>query len=344
MTRRIRTLVVDDSAFARKVLRQVLAAAGDVEVVGAARDGIEALELIEALRPDVVTLDLVMPELDGVGVLRALGSEHRPGIVVVSVSDENSELAVEALALGAVDYVSKPTSLATDRLYELGDELVQKVRLAAAARAAPPRPPPSPAWPPAAAAAGSAVSLIVIGASTGGPQALSMLVPALPADLPVPVVIAIHIPAEYTGPMAARLDRVSAIRVVEAEEGLVLRPGVAVLARGSADLALERRGDGIAARIVHRPERVYHPSVDVLLESAARVAGPGVLGIVLTGMGDDGVQGARAVKAAGGRVIVESERSCVIYGMPRAVMEAGLSDADAPLEELPAEILRRLGR
>jgi two-component system chemotaxis response regulator CheB len=342
VSRRIRTLVVDDSAFARKVLREVLSTSTRVEVVDVARDGLEALEKIATLSPDVVTLDLVMPNLDGLAVLRELAAAGGPRVVVVSVSDEESELVVEALALGAYDFVRKPTSLATERLYELGGELVGKVVEAGEAVPAgrvpePPRPVVVAAPVPATAA-----SVVVVGTSTGGPQALARLLPALPAELP-PVAIALHIPAEYTAAMAARLDRTSRLRVVEAEDGLLLAPGTAVLARGGSDLELELTASGLVARVVLRPERTYHPSVDVLFESAARACGRRVVAAVLTGMGDDGLAGARAVRASGGRVIAEAASSPVVDGMPRCVREAGLADAVAPLEELAAEIVRRAG-
>jgi two-component system chemotaxis response regulator CheB len=346
MTDRLRVLVVDDSAFARKVLREVLATSSRIDVVGVARDGLEALEQIAALAPDVVTLDLVMPNLDGLGVLRELPARRPPRVVVVSVSDEESELVVEALALGAFDFVHKPTSLATDRLYELGGELVGKV-LAAGGEAPLPRaqgaPPAEPRPSPATGGAAGAASIVVIGTSTGGPQALTELLPALPPGLP-PIAIALHIPAEYTAAMAARLDRVSRVRVSEAHDLAELTPGAAVLARGGSDLEVERQGGRLVARVVHRPRRPYHPSVDALFESAALACGPAVLAVVLTGMGEDGLAGARVVRAAGGTVLTESSSSPVVDGMPRAVREAGLADGEVPLEGMAAELVRRLSR
>jgi two-component system chemotaxis response regulator CheB len=340
MTARVRVLVVDDSAFARKVLREVLSTSGRIDVVGLARDGLEALEQIASLSPDVVTLDLVMPDLDGVGVLRELARIPAPNVVVVSTSDEESELAVEALSLGAFDYVRKPTSLATERLYELGGELVQKVLAAGAAPRRRTAALPSPARPIPPGAAVEA-SVVVLGTSTGGPQALTRLVPCLAEGMP-PLVVALHIPAEYTAAMALRLDQLSPLRVLEARDGLPLESGTVVLARGGTDLELERRGGALVARVVRRAGRAYHPSVDALFESAARVCGAAVLGVVLTGMGDDGLSGARAIRAAGGRILVESASSSVVDGMPRSVREAGLADSDVPLDEVAAEIVRLL--
>lgn len=341
----IRVLVVDDSAFARKVLRQVLSAAAGIEVVDTARDGLDALEKIEALRPDVITLDLVMPGLDGLGVLRSLaGHASPPRAVVVSSAGEESALAITALQSGAVELVHKPTALASERLYELGGELVAKVRTAAAAtvrtsEGAPAPEPEAPQPPPA-----EVKRLVVVGTSTGGPQALTRLLRALPADFPAPLALALHIPAGYTEALAQRLNASSALEVVEAEDGMELRPGRAVLARAGLHLKVERQGDGrYVARLDRLPlEKPHHPSVDVLFQSAAAALGPDVLGVVLTGMGDDGVAGARAIRAAGGRVLTESESSCVVYGMPRSVVEAGLSSASAPLERMVALISRHL--
>jgi two-component system, chemotaxis family, protein-glutamate methylesterase/glutaminase len=341
MTPRHRVLIVDDSAFARKVIREVLSAEPDLEVIGFARDGLEALEHIAELAPDVITLDLLMPGLDGPGLLRAVPPGARSRFVVVSTSTEQSELVADALALGAFDFVHKPTSLATERLYELGGELVAKVRAAAAPRGAAPSPATTAARP-ARVPAIDAVRVVVIGTSTGGPAALNRILPALPADLAVPVVIALHIPAEYTEAMAARLDGEARLRVVEGTDGLALEAGVAVLARGGSDLTIAANTSGLFAHTGRERARAYHPSVDALFESAARACGAGVLGVVLTGMGEDGLEGARAIRAAGGAVLVEAERTAVVYGMPRAVSAAGLADADLPLGDIAAEIVRRV--
>jgi len=342
---RIRVLVVDDSAFARKVLRQALEVQPNIEVVGIAADGLEALEKIGVLAPDVITLDLVMPHLDGIGVLRELAKvAAAPRVVVVSFSAEESELVVEALQSGAIDFLKKPTALATDRLYELSEELVAKVVAAAGARA--------PSVPPAASAAAPAASpvrlptqrkLLVIGTSTGGPQALTRLLGMLPQSFPIPVAIALHIPEEYTGSLAKRLDGACSLHVVEASEGLELKPGLVVLAKGGLNLELERQGQRTLARLTpQRGSSLYVPSVNLLFESAARAWGAGAMGAVLTGMGDDGLEGSRALVAAGGQVLTESESTSVIYGMPRCVREAGLAVEEAPLEELAAAIVRRL--
>jgi two-component system chemotaxis response regulator CheB len=375
--RRIRVLVVDDSAFARKVVREVLASDGEIEVIGIARDGLEALELIEAKKPDVITLDLTMPNLDGLGVLRALraaGSQPAPRCVIVSTSDEQSDLAVQALVEGAVDVVHKPTALATDRLYDLASDLVAKVKAAFPAR------PMVVTGEPSAAIANSVrlprrageLRAVVIATSTGGPQALTQLLTDLPRDLPVPVAMVLHIPVGYTASLAKRLDETAGLDVVEAHEGLAMRPGLAILARAGRQMqivvapprartrtrtpeesALRARNaadganeggadpDCIVTLGAHI-ETAHVPSADVLFESAAKAYGGRVLGVVLTGMGQDGLQGARAIRAAGGMVFSEAATSCVVYGMPRSIFEAGLSNRVVPLRGMAEAIAQAL--
>ena len=337
MTVRPRVLVVDDSAFARTVLSRILRGSGVIDVVGTARDGRDALERIEALDPDVVTLDLNMPELDGIGVLRALAGRPRPRVIVVSMSGIASELGVEALALGAVDVVTKPTAVASDRLYELGGELIAKT-LACVSGA------PVPAVDPAPATARQArpVRLVMVGTSTGGPQALTRLLAALPADLSVPVVMVLHIPVGYTEALAHRLDTVSPLHVVEASDGLQLRPGLAVLARAGMQLRVEREGETLLTRLSNTPLEPFMPSVNQMFLSGAEAVGAGALGVVMTGMGDDGLLGAVAIAAKGGTLLTESVTTCVVYGMPRAVYEAKLGATAVPLDGLAAEIVRRV--
>lgn len=340
----IRVLIVDDSAFTRKVLREILEQAG-LEVVGVARDGLDALEKLEQLRPDVVTLDLMLPNLDGLGVLRAVPSTNPARFVIVSVSPGDSALVIEALELGAVDLVHKPTALATQQLFELSGELVAKVRIAAAARA-PARVPAAPvvlARPPAAPRITK--RLVVIGTSTGGPQALMRLLQALPADLPVPIVVALHIPTGYTAALARRLNESCALSVVEATNDQALLPGYAVVTPGGLHSTVSRDGEHLRVKLDGAPRpSPYTPSVDALFTSAASACGSAVLGVVLTGMGDDGLLGAQALRAAGAEVLTEAESSCVVYGMPRCVHEAGLSDEQAPLERVAEAIVRRCTR
>jgi two-component system chemotaxis response regulator CheB len=333
----IRVLVVDDSAFARKVVREVLTSGG-MEVVGIARDGLEALEKIAELKPDVITLDLVMPNLDGLGVLAALPVDG-PRVVVVSMAGEDSALGIAALHAGAIDLVHKPTALATDRLYDLSSELIEAVTAAAGARI----PLPAQAQPLLDQLVVASKSIVVIGASTGGPQALSRLVKALPANFPLPVAIVLHLPPGYTQSFAERLNGEAALEVVEASPGLEVQTGRVIVARAGLHLKFARNGAVVQCVLDPLPSDTPHrPAVDVLFESAAKVYGPRVLGVVLTGMGDDGTRGARAIHAAGGELLTESESSCVVYGMPRCVVEAGLSAASVRVDMMAAEIVRHL--
>jgi two-component system chemotaxis response regulator CheB len=332
---------VDDSAFARKILRESLQTSPQIEVVGTARDGIDALEKIVQLKPDVVTLDLVMPNLDGLGVLAALSAQQRARIVVVSMADGESDLGVAALAYGVFDLVHKPTALAVASLQDIAEELISKVLLAAAqparseAQASAPSPVPVPPR--------ASERVVVIGTSTGGPQALTRLLKQLPADFPAPIALVLHIPAGYTGPLAARLNDECAIEVAEASNGMLMRPGLAIVAQAGMHLRFVSEGTGFVVRLDAEPsDSVHRPSVDVLFESAARAFGKRVLGVVLTGMGDDGTRGARAIVAAGGEVLAEAESSCVVYGMPRVVKEAGLAVAEATLDRMAEAIVARL--
>ena len=344
----IRVLVVDDSAFTRKVVREILSRAG-MEVVGIARDGLEALEKIGELKPDVVTLDLVMPNLDGLGVLAALPAVHPPRVVVVSIAGEDSALGIAALLAGAVEVVQKPTALAVERLYELAGELTLAVTTAAAAR--PPRPVealpiaslPIAAPPIAALVEHAAHSVLVLGASTGGPQALTRIIKALPGRFPLPAALVLHLPPGYTQPFAARLDHDSDVEVLEAEEGMEMQPGRVLVARAGMHLKFQRT-DGVVRALLdpNPPDTPHRPAVDVLFESAAQVYGGRVLAAVLTGMGNDGTRGARAIHAAGGLILTEAEHSCVVYGMPRCVDEAGLSGGSFGIDAMAGEILRRL--
>lgn len=345
MTGPIRVLVVDDSAFARKVIREVLQGDPRLEVVDIARDGLDALEKIAQLAPDVVTLDLAMPSLDGVGLLKALPSlalAKVPRFVVVSMAEDDSDLVVSALQHGAFDFVHKPTALATDRLFDLREELRSKVLAAADAAGVRAAPAPEPlAWPSNLAL--TKRQIVVLGASTGGPQALTQVLGALPATFPVPIAIALHMPVGYTEALARRLDQTCALEVVEAHDGVELRPGRAVVARAGMHLRIQR-GSPPVGRLDIRPfDKPHRPSVDVLFCSAAEAFGDRCIGVVLTGMGDDGLVGARALHEAGSVVLTEAQSSCVVYGMPRCVEVAGLSDRVLPLDGIAQGIRETLG-
>jgi two-component system, chemotaxis family, protein-glutamate methylesterase/glutaminase len=354
-----RVVVADDSGLMRRVLTHALTDAG-FDVVGQAGDGDEALDLCRRLRPDAMTLDLLMPGMDGIGVLRELrrpGAPAIPVIVVSAFSPERGARAVDALSEGAFDLVAKPG--AGDALSTFVAELAEKVRAAAGslrrriagpttpapAHAAAPAPAPAgpvaPARRPIAAPVG-AKPLVFIASSTGGPAALARLVPQLPERLGAGTVIVQHMPAGFTTSLAARLDRASKLTVVEAGAGDALAPDKVLLGPGGLHLRLDAERRAVLSD--DEPIGGLRPRADLAIEDAAGLFGRRLLLVVLTGMGNDGLAGARAVRAHGGRVLVQEESTCTVYGMPRAVAEAGLADAVHGLDELPAAIVREVGR
>ena len=343
MSEIVRVLIVDDSAYVRKVIRQMLSRSPFLEVVGTARDGREALEAAEELQPDVITCDLIMPELDGVGFITAQMARKPVPIVVVSVASESGELVLAALDAGAVDFVQKPTALATDRVLEIADELIEKVKAVAKSRPVPGR--ETAAQPAVAPAVSSgSVDIVVIGISTGGPQALKLMIPRLPADLAVPVAIVLHMPVGYTELYARKLNEQSALTVLESRGGEAVTRGNVYLAPAGRHLTLRRNANGeVMTHLDVRPlDSLYRPSVDALFHSAADAYGSRVLGVVMTGMGSDGREGAAWIKAKGGSVLTESEGSCVVYGMPRSIVEAGLSDGEFPLDGMADAVMARV--
>lgn len=339
----VRILIVDDSAYVRKMIRQMLSRSPFLEIVGTARDGREALEVAQELQPDVITCDLIMPELDGVGFIKAQMARRPVPIVVVSVASESGEAVLAALDAGAVDFVQKPTALATERVLEIADELIEKVKAAALSRPAVARNFTAPVTVPSRAMPRSA-DIVVVGISTGGPQALKMLIPRLPAELAVPIAIVLHMPVGYTELYARKLNEQSALHVREAQGGEIVTKGNVYLAPAGRHLTLLRTAAGeVMTHVDVRPlDTLYRPSVDQLFQSAAEVYQSRVLGIVMTGMGSDGREGAAWIKAKGGTVLTESESSCVVYGMPRSVVEAGLSDGQVALDRMADALMARV--
>ena len=339
MDRVLRVVVIDDSAYVRKVVREILSRSPFIEVVGTARDGREALDLVERLDPDVVTCDLIMPELDGVGFVREQMKRRPVPIIIMSVAKETAEAALTALDAGAIDFVQKPTALATEKIFEVSTELIDKVKAAghiALNRIPMPRQPVVRSEPGTKVHGSHSVDMVVLGISTGGPQALKRLIPQLPSDFPVPLLIVMHMPVGYTEMYAAKLNELSQVEVREAKEGDEIKPGRVFLAQAGRHLFLKQDANGkIVTHLDAKPFSTLHrPAVDVLFQSAAEVYGNRVLGVVMTGMGSDGKQGAAWIKAQGGLIFTEAESSCVVYGMPAAVVEAGLSDKSIALEDM----------
>jgi two-component system chemotaxis response regulator CheB len=343
-----RIVVADDSPFMRTVLGGALGAAG-FDVVGTARDGDEALAQCRATRPDAMTLDLAMPGLDGLGVLRALkenGAPDVPVIVVSAFSPAHGARAVDALAEGAFDLVPKPA--VGEPFHTFTENLAERLRQAVAQASTAPlvgnggaaNGHAAPALRGAVPATG-APRAVVIAASTGGPRALAQLLPALPARLGEGTLIVQHMPAGFTGSLAARLDRMSPMHVREAALGDELEPGTALIAPGGAHLRLD--GTRQARLTDEAPVGGLRPRADLTIADVAAGWGERTLLVVLTGMGRDGAQGARAVRAAGGRILCEAAESCTVYGMPRAVIEDGLADVVLPLGELAEAIAAEAG-
>lgn len=335
----IRVLVVDDSAFVRKVLSDGLNKEADIEVVGQAADPYAARRKIVELEPDVLTLDIEMPRMDGLTFLEKL-MKHRPMPVVVvsSLTPKDSELAFRALALGAVSVVPKPGSQFSAP--DVERELAAAVRAAAASRPQRGLQHGVPALKPADFETTDKV--IAIGSSTGGTVAVESILAALPATSPG-VLIVQHLRPEFTASFAAQLDAASALKVKEAEDGAPVVPGTAYVGRGGRHLLLKRSGGHYYVQVKDGPP-VHHqkPAVDVLFKSAARAAGANAVGVILTGMGRDGAEGLLEMKEAGAHTIAQDEASCVVYGMPRAAVELGAAAEVLPLERIPAAVLAAL--
>jgi two-component system, chemotaxis family, protein-glutamate methylesterase/glutaminase len=349
---KIRVLVVDDAVVVRRMVADLLAEDDAIEVVGTAPNGRIALTKITQLNPDLVTLDLEMPEMDGLETLAALRQSHPhlPVLVVSRFAQIGAAITRDALALGANDYVAMPEKAggAPTASDCVRDQLIPKIKRFGARKTGRSYPPmPSPV--PRAASRSSiltfrhSVDVVAIGASTGGPNALAQLFTAFPADFPVPIVVVQHMPPVFTARLAERLTTGSTVGVEEAEAGAILQPGRAWVAPGDFHIALARDSEGVRLRTHQGPaENSCRPSVDVLFRSAAEVYGPGVLAVVLTGMGQDGLRGCERIRAAGGQVLVQDAATSVVWGMPGAVARAGLADAVLPLEQLGPEMVRRV--
>ncbi|HEY3374524.1 MAG TPA: chemotaxis response regulator protein-glutamate methylesterase [Candidatus Aquicultor sp.] len=342
---RIRVLVVDDSFFIRKRLIDILSSDPEIEVVDGAQNGIEAIEKAAMHKPDVITLDVEMPKMDGLTALDHIMKDHpTPVLMVSTLTEEGSEAAAIALLKGAIDFVHKPTELTHMRLAEIQQELITKVKNTARAR------PKGRFSTPAERAVATEPSftshkghnkLVMIGSSTGGPRALVEVLPRLPKNFPVPIVVVQHMPpGPFIGSIAKRLDAESNIRVRQAENDDRLEPGVALIAPGGMHLLIEKGG---ITKFNHGPAvNAVKPSVDVMMNSGAEVYGANSIGVILTGMGHDGASGMSTIKKKGGCTIAEDSSTCVVYGMPKAVVENGDADRVVPVERVAAEIVKFL--
>lgn len=359
----VRVLIVDDSGFFRRRLTEMLGADARLEVVGTAANGAEAIEQVAKLRPDVITMDIEMPVMDGITAARRIMAAHpTPILMFSSLTTDGAKSTLDALDAGAVDYLPKKfEDISRDqveakrqlceRVYAVGNRRVARTPAARPAAPAPTASSPRPAAAPAAAAPRPSAmpaarrgqfKLVAIGTSTGGPVALQQVLTKLPANFPLPLILIQHMPGTFTPAFAQRLNQQCAIEVREAREGDEIKPGLALLAPGGKQMVLEQRGGRTTIRITEsEPGQNYKPSVDVTFTSAAKIFPGSVLAVVLTGMGADGREGARLLKQGGSSVWAQDEASCVVYGMPAAVAEAGLADAVLPLSEIGTAISQR---
>ena len=357
---RIKVMVVDDSVVVRKIVTDVLSDDPDIEVVGTAVNGKVALGKLEQLRPDLLTMDIEMPEMNGIEAVRAIrggrgGSQRArvPIIMFSTLTERGASATLDALSAGANDYVTKPANVGSvaQSMESVREQLIPKIKAllgrhsapagsrypAPAAAALPPRP-PAPRTGPRKKAA-----VLVIGSSTGGPEALARVLPALPASLPVPVLLTQHMPPVFTRQFAQRLDRLCALRVVEAVDGTPLLPGTVHLAPGDRHLVVRKGARGTQTALTQDPpENFCRPAVDPLFRSAVAAYDGAVLGVVLTGMGSDGRLGAGVIREAGGTVLAQDQSTSVVWGMPGAVTQAGYADEVLPLDRIAETISRHL--
>jgi len=335
----IKVLIVDDSPLVRQLLTHLLSDTPDINVVGAAEDPYEARELIKKVNPDVLTLDIEMPKMDGIAFLRNLMKlRPMPVVMISTLTEKGAAVTLEALSIGAIDFISKPKSDLTTKLMEYRDELIEKVRFAAKSRVRPTAPIPTPKLS-TSPTRYSQNQLIAIGASTGGTEAIQRLICQLPADAP-PIVIAQHIPAAFSASFAKRLNSHASMRVIEAQGGELLKAGTAYIAPGSAHLIIEKRGGLLYTKLLDSaPVNRHKPSVDVLFDSVAQAAGKSALGVILTGMGKDGAKGLLHMKMSGSFTLAQDEASSVVWGMPGAAVELDANCDELHIDRIPAKLL-----
>jgi len=342
----VKVLIVDDSALMRNTLTGMIKSDPELEVVGIARDGIEAIEKVVSLKPDIVTLDVEMPRMDGIEALKHIMSEYPlPVLMVSSLTANGAQVTLDALDLGAVDFIPKNLEDLSVNIVKIREVLIDKIKAIAkrgivhspVIRTARPLKIPKPSEYKSHRKTG----VIVIGSSTGGPKALQNIISKLPKEIPVPILVAQHMPPNFTAPFAERLNQVSVISVKEAEDKEPLKKGTVYIAPGSGHMGVLRKKitETLISISSNSEEYIYKPSVDALMLSVLEVYSGQVLGVILTGLGNDGELGMREIKNKGGRTIVQNEQTCVVYGMPKSVIQAGLADKVVPLDEIAGEIV-----
>ncbi len=341
----IKVLVVDDSFVMRKVITRILEKDPQIKVAGTAGDGRDALEKVESLQPDVMTLDIEMPVMNGIDVLKhVMAKRPMPVIMMSALTKEGADITIEALNLGACDFVTKDLSGFTSPAAGIEGELINKVKNVAKNKTRYLLKRLDALKKPVALNSDKKIrhEILSIGASTGGPPVLQHILSSLPGDFPIPVVIAQHMPKIFTQSFAQRLNALSRLEVKEAEDKEVLRAGVALVAPGDTHISLKRRGRDVVVEFVDGAGFIYRPSVDLLLSTTAEAYESLSIGVILTGMGSDGLAGMKELKSKNGYVIAQNEETCVVYGMPKAVINANITDAVLPVDKIPEEIMRVL--
>lgn len=345
MLEQIKVLVVDDSAFMRKSLGLLLESDPQIKVIGTATDGLVAIEKVKKLKPDIVTLDIEMPNMDGLAALERIMKECPvPVIMVSSLTIEGADVTIKALELGAVDFIPKEMSFVSVAITGIKEELISKVKAITKNKKVLSKVNVLNTKPKKTRSVSSSLTLpqrqyraLGIGISTGGPISLQKVIPLLSANLRMPVFIVQHMPPKFTASLAERLDNLSPLEVKEAENGEVVRNGVVYIAPGGFHMLIKK--DKLNNNIIgisDQPSNVLHkPSVDVMLQSVQDIYGKNMLGVIMTGMGKDGLEGIKRLKASGGYCIAQNEETCVVYGMPRAIVDNGLADIVASLEDIP---------
>ena len=350
MPDKVKVLIVDDSAYMRVILRDMIVAEGDIEVVGTAKDGLEALSKIEADSPDVVLLDIQMPKMDGLATLQRIMKERPTRVVMLSAMDKvDFDLPLRALEMGAVEFISKPGGPISVDIVKYRSSIARTIRDVSSAKIEALKLARAPIDVDGERVKPKEVrergfKAIVIAASTGGPRAIEYIFSRLPRNIPAPIFVVQHLPALFSGSFSKRLNSLKGPRAVVATDNQKAMRGFAYVAPGGHHLVLsECSGDSAFMKLDDsRPVQFVRPSADVLFESAARCFGERLMAIVLTGMGMDGANGAKAVKSGGGRVIVQDETTSVVFGMPKAVVDSGMADMVVPLKDIPTQIVRFL--
>ena len=352
MAEPIRLLIVDDSPFMRRAISSLVEGESDIKVVGTAKDGQDAIRQIQDLKPDIATMDIEMPVMDGLTALKIIMEKFPiPIIMLSSLTEEGAKETLDALDLGAADYIPKNLSNVSLNILKIKDDLISKIRAITAKKyffkphsneqtsgvfkAAPFKENGT-------AVKNNKIDIVAIGSSTGGPKALQDVIPKLPQNFPVPIIIVQHMPKAFTGSFAERLSSISHIKVIEAAGGEIIKPGTAYLSPGDKHLSIVKENRaGFAISLSNEPEDLINrPSVSVMMESVAKGYPGKALGVILTGMGSDGLMGMKKIKETGGKTIAQDEATCVVYGMPKAVVDADLADMVLPIYKIGDEIIR----